>query len=1005
VGTISSGVGLISGLDYNSLIEQLIEVEAAPRDRLLERVGTIDAQRTAFLDISARISGLLSHIVSLTKPSFFNNNNVNSSNADILGATATSAAAQGSYSFIVRSLASTHQLVSRGFSSPETQLEPGELTIQSARARVNTHTRLDELNGYRGVFRGSFELTDGEGNDATISISNASTLADVIDRIDEAGINVTAEIRGDGLVLTETNGGTLRVNEVDGGTTAADLGFGPGSTYSSIGRIEGGDLIYLSEYTPLSALNDANGVRHARAGADFEINGVSVSLSDVLNDGTRLGRLNRGAGVELGRIRITLENNLGQNQEYDIDLTGLNTVGEIADALEGSVDGLTVTRSDNRLNISLAENGDDKFLKIEDLSGHAARDLGIEQESEIGKITGEGILHSDTLGAVVAALNYADGNDGAFTASIDGDRLVLDAGGALELSSVNSQTLRDLGFADGSYTGALSGQRVIGGLDSALLKTLNGGQGFEPGRINIQIGGGDLVLDVSGAETLREVVELINEASEIEGLGIEAGFDHTGTRLVIESLDGATPFSISDVEGTFAADIGLAQAEPGARLSSDNLQKQYLNEAALLSGLNNGRGVTLGSFQIKNSLGLYAAVDLSSGTVETLQDVIDRINSATLAGGAPAGVTARINDSGDGLLIEDSAGGDNNLEITDESGSAARDLNIAGTGVNDAIDGSYAIRIELSGAETLEDVAELINERNGAASAMILNDGTGITPYRLQITSGSIGLGGELLVDGMGFTNLTRAQDAEVVLGDNPDSGILITSSSNTIENIVPGVTLDLLAASDEAVAVSISRDIDSIVDTFSEFISGYNEVMDRIDELSDYDSETETSGILLGDGTLRSVERRLQQMIMANRSSPVGDLRRLSDFGAHFRNSKLEFNAEELREALGDDIDDVIEFFTNEDDGLAHEFKEKLEAITDTDGLLDRRGNTLETKKEQINDRIDVLNDRLDRRAETLLRQFLAMESSLAQMQSQQNALTQLSSLTSSTGTSSASG
>ena len=78
----------------------------------------------------------------------------------------------------------------------------------------------------------------------------------------------------------------------------------------------------------------------------------------------------------------------------------------------------------------------------------------------------------------------------------------------------------------------------------------------------------------------------------------------------------------------------------------------------------------------------------------------------------------------------------------------------------------------------------------------------------------------------------------------------------------------------------------------------------------------------------------------------------------------------------------------------MAALMKEQLQAITETGGMIDRRENTLETQREQIADRVDVLNDRLDRKAEQLMREFLVMEAALARLQSQQTALEQLSSL-----------
>ena len=89
-------------------------------------------------------------------------------------------------------------------------LNPNYIRIHQNRLPKNSMS-LEELNGYHGVQRGSFKLIDGQGSEAVISLSDAATLADVTDKINQAGINVRAEVRGDGLVLTETTGGVLRV--------------------------------------------------------------------------------------------------------------------------------------------------------------------------------------------------------------------------------------------------------------------------------------------------------------------------------------------------------------------------------------------------------------------------------------------------------------------------------------------------------------------------------------------------------------------------------------------------------------------------------------------------------------------------------------------------------------------------------------------------------------------------------------------------------------------------
>ena len=237
MGTISSGIGLISGLDITNIVDQLIAIESRPRDMIAARVGRIDAQKSAFSEITARINELVSRIGALSTRSLFETNKIQSSDDSVLTATADTRVAPGSYNFIVRQLASSHQMVSRGFHTSDAQLSAGSLLIESARARVDSLTTLDELNGQRGVQRGAFELTDGAGNSVEIQTADAVTLSEVVERINASDLDIEARIRGDALELTETNGGSLTVREVDGGRTAQDLGFGPGNTFSSIGPL------------------------------------------------------------------------------------------------------------------------------------------------------------------------------------------------------------------------------------------------------------------------------------------------------------------------------------------------------------------------------------------------------------------------------------------------------------------------------------------------------------------------------------------------------------------------------------------------------------------------------------------------------------------------------------------------------------------------------------------------------------------------------------------------
>ena len=979
----------------------------------MRRMGTIDAQRTAYLDISARITALLSRLGSLSSATSFQATTAASSLPDVLSASSTYGAPAGSYSFVVRALATRHQFVTRGFHDRTAPLPIGTLTIESARARVDRHTGLDELNGHTGVRRGSFKISN-DGQEATINLTDALTVGDVLEKINSAGINVHASITGDGLILRDAagGGGELRVVELDGGRAAEDLGFGPGS-HVGYGELQGEQVLYLADTTPISALNDGLGIRHSVAGGDFTISldgtQIDVDLSDLVQADTRLQRLNHGQGVRLGTIRITSRDGTMR----DLDLSAAENINDVISALESAWDDerISVVMTGSRLLIqdnTDVEDLDDEQVSdftIADVSGFAARDLGIEGSVNGKKVSGGDILHMNTLADVLTAISYATGNEDAdgsplVVAAIgaDGRGLTLSSegsgGGAMTLElpeGSSSQALADLGFVAGIYADAtIAGGRILGGIDTVLLKTLNGGAGLVGGLIQIDANGSSAVVDLSGAETLSEIVNLINQAAEDFGLGVDAGYDSTGTRLIIANVDGDGPVAISDVEGDFAASAGLT--EVGTVVRGVNLQRQYVSETTLLGDLNAGGGVSHGRFTIQNSDGLAATVNLSSSSYGTLQDVITAINELNID------VEARINDTGDGLLIVDNAGGGGELKIEEDGGTLARDLNILGESQDGLIDGSFEFSLDIGGGETLESLADRIGSETSLADAAVLNDGSGVAPYRLSITAAVSGAAGELIIDDsendLGISTLSRAQDAQVFFGSGAGGGVLLTSSDNTFEDVIEGVSITVNAVDDNPVTVTVARDFENLVETVSGLVNDYNTAMERISEVGAYDQETEVAGVLLGESTLRAIENRLYDTF-TQVFRVGGAFSRLRDLGIKVESgSRLTFDRDKFQEAYETDPEALQQFFTDEDNGMATLMKERIEAITDSEGMIESRTDTLQDQKDLLQNRVDMMNERLDRKRARLLREFQVMEASLATLQMQQSVLANLAAL-----------
>lgn len=1008
MSSILGASGLVSGLPIQELVESLIDIQRRPIRLMQGRVAELTRRRTAFVGLSAQLLSIRNVSLRFQDSSFFRKAAATSTNESAIVATALTGAPEGRYTLTVRQLATAYQTISTGFATADaTPIGAGTLTIETAAGRVDRSTPLGALNGGAGVRAGTIRITDRDGDTADIDLTTAATIQDVLDSINgQTEVRVVARIDGDRLVLEDQTGGTgtLTVAEVAGGRTAADLGLA-GSSAS--GEITGRDLVFLSTDTRLGSLNDGNGVRLAagQAVADFRIalsDGTSfdVDLSEQLADGTPLDLLNGGTGVPAGSIRIT--NRAGSS--FDIDLSGAATIGDVKAAIEAADSSLTVSLRGPSLRITDSSTGEDDTV-IEELGGGTtARALGLVGSSTTGEITGEAILRIQTLGDVIRIINGHPNNNGGVVAGISssGDGITLTdisipTGTPFSITAIGgSQVAEDLGLL-GSTTGSeIDSRRLIAGLDTVLLRSLNGGSGVETGVIELTNRlGATVQVDLSSAETLADVVSAINAQSGTSNVTASISSSGLGIELT-DASGGAGNLAVADVIGRTAADLGLARSVSRSTLASGNLQRQYISGASVLADLNLGRGVPAGRFRITDSSGASAVVDLTQGNETTLQHVIDEINSR------PVGIVATINATGDGLLLTDQTGGSGRLRVTEEGSTVAAALGILGQAAagETTIDGSLETRIEVDAGDTLSDVLNRLRASSARVEATIINDGSSARPFRLSLTSSSTGRDGQLAIDvgqtGLAFEDLVRGRDAAVLFG-SPGAGspLVLTSSTNTLTDVIEGVRLDLINADDEPVTIAVSRDLDTVVEDLANFVAAFNTAISSIDDATSFDLETETRGVLLGDTTVSRVRRRLFDMttrIVPDLSPPFN---RLSAVGiTSVRGARLEFDEAKFREVYEQNSEAVEDLFASDEFGFGDVIAEQIDQLTDSeDGLISLRQQALRASEDVLEERIEQLETLLDRRRERLFADFNAAELALSRLQQQQSALLALTS------------
>ncbi len=248
------------------------------------------------------------------------------------------------------------------------------------------------------------------------------------------------------------------------------------------------------------------------------------------------------------------------------------------------------------------------------------------------------------------------------------------------------------------------------------------------------------------------------------------------------------------------------------------------------------------------------------------------------------------------------------------SGFASSSTASIGTGTLTIKSGTKdAVTISIgSSNNTLVGLRDAINNANAGVTATIVNDGSA-TPYRLLLRANDTGTANTFTVtnnlSGGQALNLAQTQAAsDAVFSVN---GLSITKSSNTVSDVIDGVSFTLKQKSASPVNLKVDKDVDSIVSALKEFVTAYNAVSSYIGGQFAYNAAKDTAGVLAGDATLRTIQSRLQSPLTQSITNKFTSFGVAGRVGLEFnRDGSLTLNESELKEALADDFAGVAALF-----------------------------------------------------------------------------------------------
>ena len=500
------------------------------------------------------------------------------------------------------------------------------------------------------------------------------------------------------------------------------------------------------------------------------------TLSQQLSSGKRLSQASDDPAAAVGIMRINQQ--LSANTQYtsnlnfassalqqsDQTLQSLQTVVNSATSAASSMVGPNVTSQARAAEASIIDN----LLN----TTYSYANTQYQNQSLFAGMSS----NNSAFGMINGGYNY-QGTAG-------GSSILTPGGGSLQYTQDGSTI-----FGGSSQVG--TGASLNAGLTvNTKISDLAGARnlGVSLGTVNVTVGASSVAVDLSGAATASDVVNLIN--AQLGTIGSSATVSISGSGFAVNG-DATQAVTIADTSiGHTAADLGIAGTFASAVTTPGASVNAKVTGLTPLSALNNGAGLDPAGFIITSGSGSTAkTATITLAGLSTVQDLVNAINNSG------TNVTAKLSADGTGIEVDNRVSGVP-VTIGEKGGLTATQLGIrsfntqtqlsdlnGGTGVTFASatqpgtadftitrqDG-VAFPVDLTGAKTIQDVINKINTATGNTGSKVVAS-LNSTGNGIELTDSS---------GGPGTLNITALNGSQAA----SQLGILKTAPS-------PGTTIN----------------------------------------------------------------------------------------------------------------------------------------------------------------------------------------------------------------------
>jgi flagellar hook-associated protein 2 len=306
-----------------------------------------------------------------------------------------------------------------------------------------------------------------------------------------------------------------------------------------------------------------------------------------------------------------------------------------------------------------------------------------------------------------------------------------------------------------------------------------------------------------------------------------------------------------------------------------------------------------------------------------------------------------------------------------------------------------------AGQETPQGVVDAINNANVGLSAYLVNTGASSNPYKIVVNGGT-GLDKSFTLSGLGDANASQGQaakDAELTV-----DGVQVTSATNTVSGVIPGVSLTLRGTNHpQSTPVVLANDTSQVTTRVNALVTAYNDASNLMNEVTNPKSTLATYGAtMVGNSTVQRLRDEMRQMVQVKSDSfPSNDVAYLHDIGVQIDSKGvMTVDSVKLGTAVNSDFSNTVKLLTGNQEqlsqyavatpaGIAGVASRKLSAMLSSTGSLSTESTNATGNVSKYQDDLKKLDDRMQRLLERYSKQFAAMDSIVGQSKSTQTGLT----------------